>query len=94
MQRASLADGGALVNIEIMPAFFRLRRLLAMRGELVERIAKLSETVELPDDQIKAIAGLINKMLAEPPKPQEMGFHTIGRKWAKRISESAKGTSH
>ena len=46
----------ARVNVEIMRAFVRLRRLLATPGELVEQIAKLGESVQLHDDQIKAIA--------------------------------------
>jgi len=46
----------ARVNVEIMRAFVRLRRLLATPGELVEQITKLGETVRLHDDQIKVIA--------------------------------------
>jgi hypothetical protein len=70
----------ALVNIEIMRAFVRLRRLMATPGELAERIAKLSEMVALHDGQIKAIAHALHELVAEPPKPREMGFHAIERK--------------
>jgi hypothetical protein len=56
------------VNIEIMRAFVRLRRLLATPGELVAQIAKLAETVELHDEQIKVITEVLRKMM-EPPPP-------------------------
>jgi phage regulator Rha-like protein len=64
------------VNIEIMRAFVRLRRLLATPGELVEQIARLAETVDLHDEQIKAIVNVLRQMTAEPQK-REMGFHTM-----------------
>ena len=46
------------VNIEIMRAFVRLRRLMATPGELVEQLTKLAETVQLHDDQISVPATL------------------------------------
>jgi ORF6N domain len=67
----------ARVNIEIMRAFVRLRRLLATPGELVQQITKLAETVELHDGQIKAIADVLRQMMAAPPKVKEIGFHTL-----------------
>jgi hypothetical protein len=67
----------ARVNIEIMRAFVRLRRLLATPGELVQQIAELAETVELHDEQIKAIAEVLRQMMATPPKAKEFGFHTL-----------------
>jgi hypothetical protein len=68
----------ARVNIEIMRAFVRLRRLLATPGELAQQLAQLAETVELHDDQIKAIADVLKKMMSSPAPP-EIGFHTIRR---------------
>ncbi len=68
----------ALVNIEIMRAFVRLRRLLATPGELVQQITQLAAAVELHDGQIKAIADVLRQMMSQPPKPKEMGFHTLG----------------
>jgi hypothetical protein len=47
------------VNVEIMRAFVRLRRLLATPGELVEQLTKLAETVQLHDEQIKTIAQVL-----------------------------------
>jgi ORF6N domain-containing protein len=55
------------VNVEIMRAFIRLRRLLATPGELVAQFQKLAETVQLHDTQIKAIADVLRKMIEPPP---------------------------
>lgn len=56
------------VNIEIMRAFVRLRRLLATPGELVAQINRLAETVQLHDGQIKAIARVLEQMMEPPPE--------------------------
>jgi hypothetical protein len=64
------------VNIEIMRIFVRLRRLMATPGELVEQLTQLSETVQLHDKQIKAIAQVLNKLMDQPVKPKtSIGFH-------------------
>jgi len=67
----------ARVNVEIMRAFVRLRRLLATPGELVEQITKLGETVRLHDDQIKTIAQVLRQMMEKPPEQSKgrIGFH-------------------
>jgi phage regulator Rha-like protein len=64
------------VNIEIMRAFVRMRRLMATPGELAQQIKRLAETVDLHDEQIKAIASVLQQMTASP-EAQQMGFHTI-----------------
>ena len=64
------------VNIEIMRAFVRMRRLMATPGELVEQLTKLKETVQLHDGQIKAIAQVLQLMMEKPVGPQRrIGFH-------------------
>lgn len=67
------------VNIEIIRAFIRLRRLLATPGELAAQLQRLAETVQLHDEQIKVIAEVLRKLM-EPPPPQPMrgriGFQT------------------
>jgi hypothetical protein len=64
------------VNLEIMRAFVRLRRLLATPGEIVEQLTKLAETVQLHDEQIKMIAEVLRKMMEPPPQPKRpFGFH-------------------
>ena len=66
----------ARVNIEIMRAFVRLRRLLATPGELVEQITKLGETVRLHDDQIQTVIDVLRQMMEKPPEPPKgrIGF--------------------
>jgi hypothetical protein len=62
------------VNIEIMRAFVRIRRLLATPGELTAQIAKLAETLQLHDDQIKAINEVLRIMMEPPPAPPKGDF--------------------
>ena len=68
----------ARVNIGIMRAFVRLRRLMATPGELVEQLAGLTETVQLHDDQIQAITEVLRQLMQPPPKrpKRKIGFHT------------------
>jgi hypothetical protein len=69
------------VNIEIMRAFVRMRRLMATPGELVEQITKLKETVQLHDGQIRAIAQVLQQMMEKPATPQRrIGFHAAESK--------------
>lgn len=64
------------VNIAIIRAFVRLRRLLATPGELVEQLTKLADTVKLHDHQIKAVADVLQRMVEQPPGPRrKIGFH-------------------
>jgi hypothetical protein len=64
------------VNIVIMRAFVRLRRLMATPGELVEHIRKLADTVQLHDNDIKMIARVLQQMIEKPAKPsRQIGFH-------------------
>ncbi|HEX5471188.1 MAG TPA: ORF6N domain-containing protein [Lacipirellulaceae bacterium] len=64
------------VNIEIMRAFVRLRRLMATPGELVAQITKLAETVQLHDSEIKLISRVLQQMMEKPVTPRrQIGFH-------------------
>ncbi len=58
----------ARVNVEIMRAFIRLRRLLATPGELVEQLAKLTETVQTHDERIKTIIQVLQQLIEKPPE--------------------------
>lgn len=80
------------LNVEIMRAFVRLRRLLATPGELIAQIQKLAETVYVHDDQIRAITNVINKMLQPPPEPPrgKFGFHPPAPKSNESSKESSK----
>jgi hypothetical protein len=65
------------VNIEIIRAFVRLRRLMATPGELVEQLTRLTETVQLHDDQIDMIVQALNRLMETPQKLRRpIGFHT------------------
>jgi hypothetical protein len=66
------------VNIEIMRAFVRLRRLLATPGELVAQLARLAETVQVHDERIQVIMEVLERMLEPPPEPRKgrIGFQT------------------
>ena len=70
------SDTAVRVNIEIMRAFVRLRRLLATPGELVAVLQSLMRTVEIHDSQIKAITDILQKMMEPPPEPpkRRIGF--------------------
>jgi hypothetical protein len=68
----------ARVNVAIMRAFVRLRRLLATPGELVAQITKLAETVQLHDDQIETITRILRQMMEHPPEQSKgrIGFQS------------------
>jgi len=64
------------VNIEIMRAFVRLRRLMATPGELVEQLTRLAQTVQLHDEQIQSILQVLQAMQERPEEPRRrIGFH-------------------
>jgi hypothetical protein len=64
------------VNIEIMRAFVRLRRLMATPGELVEQLTRLAQTVQVHDEQIQGIIQALNAMLGKSEEPRRrIGFH-------------------
>jgi ORF6N domain-containing protein len=72
------------VNIEIMRAFVRLRRLLATPGELVEQLTKLAEAVQLHDgrikahdEQLQAVLEVLRKLMEPPKEPKgRIGFQS------------------
>src|ERR1017187_4079910 len=68
----------ARVNVEIMRAFIRLRRLLATPGELVEQLARLVETVQTHDDRIKNIVLVLQQLIEKPSEPSKrrIGFQS------------------
>jgi ORF6N domain len=66
------------VNIAIMRAFVRMRRLLATPGELVAQLNQLADSVQLHEEQIKTIADVLKRLMEPPPSPpkRKIGFHT------------------
>jgi hypothetical protein len=63
------------VNIEIIRAFVRLRRLLASHAGLAQKLAVMEKKYDL---QFKVVFDAIRQLMApiEAKKPQPIGFHT------------------
>ena len=60
------------VNIEIMRAFVRLRRMLASHEELTHRLDALEKKYDV---QFKAVFDAIRQLMAPPPaKRRQIGF--------------------
>jgi len=64
------------VNIAIMRAFVRMRRLMSTPGELVEQLNELAKTVQFHDGQIAAITEVLRRMTEQPAAPpkRKIGF--------------------
>jgi hypothetical protein len=61
------------VNIEIMRAFIRLRRMLASHADLARKLEALEKKY---DAQFKVVFDAIRKLMAPPePKRRRIGFH-------------------
>ncbi len=61
------------VNIEIMRAFVRLRRMLASHSDLARRLDALERKY---DAHFKVVFDAIRELMAPPVrKPRSMGFH-------------------
>jgi phage regulator Rha-like protein len=64
------------VNILIVRAFVRLRRLLASNRELAVKLAELERKLEGHDEAIRNLFDAIRAMLADPPGPRRLiGFN-------------------
>ena len=62
------------VNIEIMRAFVRLRRMLQDHSELAMKVAELERRY---DGQFRAVFDAIRELMAPPVQPAErIGFRT------------------
>ena len=63
------------VNIEIMRAFVRLRRVLAHNKELAEKLIELENKVAIHDESIRAVFDAIRRLIEEPVSPRRrIGF--------------------
>lgn len=62
-----------MVNVEIMRAFVRIRRLLASHADLARKLAALERRY---DAQFKAVFDAIRKLMSppEPPRKRRIGF--------------------
>ena len=61
------------VNIEIMRAFVRLRRLMSSNAELARRLDDLEQNY---DAQFRAVFDAIRQLMTPPDPPKRrLGFH-------------------
>lgn len=64
-----------LVNIQIMRAFVKLRKMLATRRALAHKLDELEKRIEGHDEEITAIFEAIRKLMEPPEKPSSrIGF--------------------
>lgn len=64
------------VNIAIMRAFVKLRKILSTHTKLARKLGLLERKIQSHDNQILAIFEAIRKLMSEPGKPQrQIGFH-------------------
>ncbi|MFH1867706.1 MAG: ORF6N domain-containing protein [Candidatus Omnitrophota bacterium] len=67
------------VNIAIMRAFVKLRRILSTHKELAHKLDQLERKTERHDTEIRAIFEAIRQLMAPPEKPKRrIGFHKNG----------------
>jgi hypothetical protein len=73
------SERAILVNIQIMRAFTRLRRILTSHEELKKKIEDIARQVEGHDVQLKIIFDTLEELttpLPEPEKTKKIGFLT------------------
>ena len=72
------SERSILVNIEIMPAFVKLRQLLASNAELSRQLAELESKY---DKQFKVVFDAIRQLMATPVRGRkEIGFRSRSMK--------------
>ena len=65
------------VNVAIMRAFVKLRRVLATHKELAGKLAELEWKLEGHDQKIQSLFEAIRQLMAPPRRPRRrIGFHT------------------
>ncbi|MFH1825832.1 MAG: ORF6N domain-containing protein [bacterium] len=63
------------VNISIIRAFVKLRRILSSHATLAKKLDELEQTTMQNSANIQVVFSAIRKMLAQPkPKPKKIGF--------------------
>lgn len=63
------------VNIEVMRAFVRLRRILSSHKELARKVEELERRIGAHDQQIQAVFQAIRQLMTPPePRKREIGF--------------------
>jgi len=67
------------VNVEIMRAFVRLRRVLAVSAELARRLDEVENRLGAHDDQFVQVIRAIRQLMEPPPSPprRRIGFRAL-----------------
>ncbi|MDD4980220.1 MAG: ORF6N domain-containing protein [Candidatus Omnitrophica bacterium] len=64
------------VNIAIMRAFVKLRRILSTHKELAHKLEELERRIEKHDAEIQGVFEAIRELMAPPEQPKRrIGFH-------------------
>lgn len=67
------------MNVAIMRAFVKLRKMLAAHAKLAQKLAELERRVEGHDQKIHSIFDAIRQLMAPPASPRRrIGFHAGG----------------
>lgn len=65
----------AVVNVQIMRAFVKLREMLSTHRELAKKLVELEKRIEGHDEEITAIFEAIRQLMEPPEKPSKrIGF--------------------
>ncbi len=66
------------VNIAIMRAFVKLRKILSTHREFARKLSDLERKWELHDEQIHSVFEAIRQLMApEPTRRRRIGFHRV-----------------
>lgn len=78
------------VNIKIMRAFVKLRRMLDTNRELAQKFSELERRVGKHDEEIVEILEAIRQLMTPPEKPpREIGFHVREQPPRYRVTKPA-----
>jgi hypothetical protein len=81
------------VNIEIMRAFVRLRRILADNAELARRLDEVEKHLGDHEEQFVQVIRAIRELMAPPARParRRIGFHVTDDASADEMPRNASG---
>jgi len=79
------SDRAIRVNIEIMRAFVRLRRMMASQANLARKVAELEKKY---DAQFKVVFDAIRELMAPPPPKNKRPVGFVG--WGEVKSSKGK----
>lgn len=79
------SDRAIKVNVEIMRAFVRLRRMIASNDQLSRRLDELEHGMVDHDDKFAAVFDAIRQLMTEPKEKRRppVGYHTEARRGKK-----------